>query len=1048
MPQLWFYSSSGVFSSGFTWSKKVKILLVHLSDIHIKSKSDGILSRAQLIAASIFSHLHQADVVFFVVSGDIAWSGLRDQYSEAKKFFSEIERHLLAERNVPIHWILAPGNHDCDFTAGMPSVRETVVNEIARSEGEQITDDKIKICTDVQSEFFDFRSEMSSGLEMSYGDRLLVRYKFNLNGKELTFDCLNVAWLSVRSEEQGKLYFPYERYAALASLDSSLRIAVMHHPLNWYGQATYHPFRRFLRGTYNLLLSGHEHQQGAGVNDDLFAGQSAYLEGGVLQSHDKDQLAGSSFNVVLIDTEDKLFKSDMFKWHSSRYISEDGGSSWADYRRLPEKSTNQFVVEASFMEILNDPGATFRHPTKQSLRLHDVFIYPDIRKRDDDSRGQKGILSSSTLRTVESIKNGLLLRGDEKYGKTSLLFQLFLHYHDLGMVPLYLNGASIDGASETDILKKVDRAVKEQYGAANVALFKQTSRDRKILLLDDIDQIRIPQKFQGAALSVLLRGYIGFIATSDQVFEISEIASSDFAALAKLWDQYEVLAFGHKLRYQLVKKWNALGDVRLTKLTESEKKNAKAEELLNKVIGKNYVPSAPIYLLTLLQSVESIKGNDLANSAFGHYYHYLIVQSLNEAAIKPDRLDELFHYCSQLAWFVKQGSLRELSHEDLQKFNLDFSEKYLAVDLGVRIEELIASKILSRRGSYYHFTYPYHFYFFLGRYLSENITREDIRAYIKHYCSHLYVREHANTILFLTHHSKDRFIYESIMTVLKDLFKDVNALDLETDTELLNALVNEAPKLVYHDGDVEKRQEEMRAAQDDYDAKHPIEKESNATEQVGKLELWAQLNLAVKTAEILGQILKNHYASIENPQKELMTDEIFSGSLKATRKILDELLARRELLISTMEGAIKKSEDSLKDEKLNDRAKRAMFNMLGLMTLAFICKTASCVNSEYIRGVVRKVAKNNGSNAYELIDIAVSLDFPGSIPFDDIRALKEENESNIFVKRLLQSLVIAHLYMFKTQDADKQRLCSILDIDISYQRMIDVRGKDVKKAKY
>lgn len=58
-------------------------VILHLSDIHIKSSHDPILKRANNIAVCTFSSLPSASSVFIVVSGDIAFSGRADQYALA-----------------------------------------------------------------------------------------------------------------------------------------------------------------------------------------------------------------------------------------------------------------------------------------------------------------------------------------------------------------------------------------------------------------------------------------------------------------------------------------------------------------------------------------------------------------------------------------------------------------------------------------------------------------------------------------------------------------------------------------------------------------------------------------------------------------------------------------------------------------------------------------------------------------------------------------------------------------------------------------------------
>lgn len=84
---------------------------------------------------------------------------------------------------------------------------------------------------------------------------------------------------------------------------------------------------------------------------------------------------------------------------------------------------------------------------------------------------------------------------------------------------------------------------------------------------------------------------------------------------------------------------------------------------------------------------------------------------------------------------------------------------------------LLNARILCKSGDDYAFRYPYIYYYLKGQYLSENLGDLSIRAYISHCCQHLYVRDHANTVLFLAHHTTDDFVLKSIGDALRNLFE-------------------------------------------------------------------------------------------------------------------------------------------------------------------------------------------------------------------------------------------------------------------------------------
>jgi len=95
----------------------MKLLLLHLSDIHIKSEGDFILKRATLIADAMSGLDTLIEGCIVVVTGDIAYSGQADQYVLAEQFLDQLKARLVKTVMVSeIHVVLAPGNHDCDFS--------------------------------------------------------------------------------------------------------------------------------------------------------------------------------------------------------------------------------------------------------------------------------------------------------------------------------------------------------------------------------------------------------------------------------------------------------------------------------------------------------------------------------------------------------------------------------------------------------------------------------------------------------------------------------------------------------------------------------------------------------------------------------------------------------------------------------------------------------------------------------------------------------------------------------------------------------------------
>lgn len=218
-------------------------MLVHLTDIHFDhANPNPVVAKARAIAEACCAHLPGIDKFVFIVSGDVAQSGKRLQYEQASEFLREIESCLKAEGVPEIAYVIAPGNHDCDFDIDSKVRNGSVL--LIESEGATAVDDStIEACTSIQRDYFDFLANFEG--PGWAGDKLLRHRSIRLGEHSITFETLNIYWVSSKRESPGKLYFPYQRYPEAPAAD--VNVVVMHHPFNWFHQSVYRDFRKFVR---------------------------------------------------------------------------------------------------------------------------------------------------------------------------------------------------------------------------------------------------------------------------------------------------------------------------------------------------------------------------------------------------------------------------------------------------------------------------------------------------------------------------------------------------------------------------------------------------------------------------------------------------------------------------------------------------------------------------------------------------------------------------------------------------------------------------------
>lgn len=89
----------------------MRLAIVQLSDIHIKSNADEILGRASEIATAVRALNPQPDSCLVAYTGDIAFSGTHSQYAAAETFATAVQSALRSLEFAPrVARVAIPGN--------------------------------------------------------------------------------------------------------------------------------------------------------------------------------------------------------------------------------------------------------------------------------------------------------------------------------------------------------------------------------------------------------------------------------------------------------------------------------------------------------------------------------------------------------------------------------------------------------------------------------------------------------------------------------------------------------------------------------------------------------------------------------------------------------------------------------------------------------------------------------------------------------------------------------------------------------------------------
>jgi len=439
----------------------MRLVLVQLSDIHLRDSDNGVLGKAEKIASAICSVDAEMDGIALVYCGDLAYSGRSEEYMQALDLVVDVKEQIRKRVNnsaVSICEIIVPGNHDCDFS-GHLEARDIIIQGLLDKLPADVSPDIVSACVEPQREFAALVEAMSAGTFSS--TRVAVRKEWLVNGQRVVFSCLNSAWISTRREMQGRLFIPLNHLPRRQDVDAVF-VTVVHHPYNWLSHNNALNIRELIEADSDLVLTGHEHTSASrDIRGDVGNG-TCYIEAAALQNSPSGDF--SAFQLINIDVDRSLQRVILFKWSDGLYHPQSDPHEWQPLQRERFRSRHGFVFSGSHRAWLDDLGVVATHPRRASIARSDVFVYPDVQFREQNVKSLAKIIRGEDLAEQISANDEFAIVGPDASGKTTLLKQLIEDLRQLGCAPVVIECERHERWQARTCVQRIERAFCEQYG--------------------------------------------------------------------------------------------------------------------------------------------------------------------------------------------------------------------------------------------------------------------------------------------------------------------------------------------------------------------------------------------------------------------------------------------------------------------------------------------------------------------------------------------------------------------------------------------------------
>lgn len=993
----------------------MKTLLIHISDIHLDHASEHLLSTASKIAEAALSAVETYDEVHLVATGDLINRGNVGQFPRAALFIKSVAENVERLRGITPLIVTCPGNHDCDFS-GDQSVRDVLLKAASTADA---SEGVISQIGSVLNAYFETEQELSPSIIRS------SRWHSEVSSPSIKYVVLNSALTSSVSEKPGQLYMPLPSVVDAPLLEGQRTIYLMHHPFNWLQQDNARQLAQHAASHADLFLMGHEHVSWAISTKELYDGSAiTYFKAHVL--NDVGDIENSAFQTITLDSAEG-FLSRSFKWSSGRYLRWDEKSS-QEYQPWPSQDgSRKLAFLDEYFRELSSVGANFTHRRKSQLTLPDIFVWPSLRRAVASAKVQVAGVEISELSSEEvlsrhsELSDLIVIRGGEQSGKTALSKVLATGFARKGIYPLLLTAANVSSWREKSLNERLDAAISTAYGKGCRDDYRQLDASRKVLIIDDFDLSQVTKGyFEGLRA---LRAHFGKVILFLDSYPGLEVALNEFLLDESFVDAevFDILDAGPGNRLSLIEKWISIG-AQDPDREEQKVMAAKLSKVVDETLGRNLIPTSPVFILIVLQRAELAQDLDtvVKSGSQGFLYESLIVQALS-TKVKAASVVTCLSYLSQFAQELMGLRLDAMPQSRFEAFHVAHCSRYaLNVPIAKLQEQLVDAGIIEQQAGMVSFKYPFHNYYFTARALSQLDNWLLLEPEIDKLVESIHTERNANILLFIAHIKRNALIAEKLISKAKGMFPNSTEVDLFGSHELLSKYDSTTVRAILREGS---RNEQLAESHQDllYAEASQHELAAIAEERLkGKINDALSMNAAFKTLQVLGQILRNHAGEIERNEKLRIATTCSELGLKVLDFMLSTIADHGPELLEFRAAQLRVERPKMDAIELTEEMENYLAGFASTLCMGTMIKIANAIGAEDLAPTLDDSL--NGTATNRLLRIITHLEHFSEFPKKQLIDFQEDDlkDAGFLPNNVLRRFIVRRLYLFPAREELKR----------------------------
>lgn len=449
------------------------------------------------------------------------------------------------------------------------------------------------------------------------------------------------------------------------------------------------------------------------------------------------------------------------------------------------------------------------------------------------------------------------------------------------------------------------------------------------------------------------------------------------------------------------------------------------------ILGDKLMPAYPIFIISILQSMNMMQPARLDQTSYGYCYHTLIHYALSvKAKVRNEDIDSCFNYLGELAFYLykKDDGLQSLNHGELKKFHDEYANQFVSKNFQDMKQILLDSNIVVLDDDEYRFGYEYIYYYLVAQKIASVVASDFGRNEIKKLCNNLENDKCANILVFITHHSKDSILIEEATMATMLPFEEIVPITLNKGKEyyrLLESIVDQLKDtIILAEIDPIKEREKNWEQQDKIEKSLPAKNDEDLSSLPQEIIMMRQ---AIRSLEIVGQIIKNRKGSLPRVQLIDMVTELYYTAFRTIGFF-------GKLVTNTQDEIV----DNLKNDSTEYETKAKIQERLNIFIqlyslrfcLGIFSKVIHSVGLSELKEIFNEVARKIDTPAAKILSFSINTCY-GRMSYSDLQRIYKEMKGNPVALRILKARVKSYLYHNHVDYRKRQQIADLFNWQVA-----------------